>query len=47
MEDADTLKAYKKQGVRLEVHIDETKDHGRVEKRTCVALEKTDWFRKE
>lgn len=45
MEDLETLKELQKQGARLECFIEEEKSHGRLEKRSCVALEKTDWFR--
>jgi len=47
MEDPETLLKMKNEGARLECYIDEAKNHGRLEKRTCVALQKTDWFREE
>lgn len=47
MEDPDTLKELQKQGARLECFIEEEKNHGRLEKRSCVALQKTDWFRED
>lgn len=47
MEDTETLLLLKKEGAKLECYIDEDRDHGRVEKRTCVVLQKTDWYRED
>jgi len=47
MENPETLLEIKKQGVQLEHYSDKNQDHGRIEKRSCVALQKTDWFREE
>jgi len=45
MEDPATLKEMRQQGARLECFSEEEKNHGRLEKRSCVVLERTDWFR--
>lgn len=47
MEDPTTLLKMQKQGARLEHYSEKNEDHGRVEKRSCVALQKTDWFRED
>lgn len=47
MEDADTLQQMHREGARLACHSETNEGHGRVEKRACVALQKTDWFREE
>lgn len=47
MEDPETLLEMERSGARLEYYIDESQGHGRQEKRTCVAIQKTDWFRED
>ena len=47
MEDPATLKELQLQGARLECFTEEEKNRGRFEKRSCVVLEKTDWFRED
>ena len=47
MECPETLREMKSQGAAVEFYSEENEDHGRVEKRSCVALEKTDWFRED
>ena len=44
---AETLKKMKDEGAKLQIFSDFNKDHGREEKRSCVVLEKTDWFRED
>ena len=43
-ESPETLQEMKEKGARLEVYQTEEKNGGRYEKRSCVALEKVDWF---
>lgn len=45
MEDTETLQQLQRQGARLECFVETERGHGRVEKRSCVVLEKVDWFR--
>jgi len=48
LQDPETLQEFNKQGAPLDIHTTEVeKNRGRLEKRSCVVLEKTDWFREE